>query len=214
MVASLKRFNISSRMKKPWFLLVGMQIEILHLLVVPIDLQAHAGERVEARVGRAGKEETVGARRFAEDDPAELELLGAREQFDVFHQVGEVVDDQRVGVVGGGVERLDHRAMADHRIGRLAVAGRELGELGGVQQQAEILHRGVLAPDGNLGFRPGGATGVARRILVEVLEELARGAEKAGAFLGERFRLEVLRRGAWNTSTETTGLTTGWSPWL
>ena len=55
-------------------LLVGVKVEVLRDLVVPIDLHADRIEGVEPRVGVAREEIAVGARGLAEDDPLQLQV--------------------------------------------------------------------------------------------------------------------------------------------
>ena len=123
--------------KEAVLLLVGVEVEVLGQLVVPVHLDADAVEGVEAGVGVAGEEVAVGAGRLAEDDAPQFEVAEAGEELDVLQQVREEVDDQRVGVGRGVVERLDHGAAAN----RAGLAFEELAQvLVGADEDAAVLH--------------------------------------------------------------------------
>ena len=115
--------------KEPMVLLVGVEVEVLHRLGVPVHVEVDVVVGVEPRVGVAGEEEAVGARRLPENEALEFESRDAREEFDVFGEVGEVVEHERVGVVWRVVERLDQGAKTARQpvLGGLAL---ERGEFG------------------------------------------------------------------------------------
>jgi hypothetical protein len=157
-------------------LLVGVQVEVLRQLVVPVDLDVDRLEGVQARVGVAREEVAVGARGLPEEDAAELHLRDPGQELDVLKEVGEIVDDQRVRVLGGRVHRLDHGLVP----AGAAVLGVELLHVlasPGLQADRSVLHRCALALDRDARLRPG-LRGVPGRALVQVRVELGRGAQE------------------------------------
>ena len=100
-------------------------------------------------MGVAGEEIAVGPGGLAEDEPPELEIGHPGHQLHVLEQVGEVVDQEGVGLLRGGVDRLDHGAVA---AGLLAVAEKKLGVLARLEEDGAVLHRRALAAYGDAGL--------------------------------------------------------------
>src|SRR5690606_19610649 len=98
--------------EEPVILLVGVQVEIAELRIVPIGVEADRVEIVEPAVRVAREEETVRAGRLAKDDPPQAEVGKTRQEFELLEQVREIIGDQRVGVARCILQRLNERAVA------------------------------------------------------------------------------------------------------
>src|SRR5258708_435576 len=97
-----------------------------------------------------GEKESVRARRLAKDDALEFELLDACEQFDVLQEIGEVIDDQRIGIFRSVIQGLDHRTVATS----LAVGIQYFLQIAsGVEKQTLVFHQGILTLYGDLRLR-------------------------------------------------------------
>ena len=171
-------------------LLVGVKIEVVGHLIVPVDRDAQRVEGVEARVGVTREEVAVRPGGTAEDKALELQVAETGDQLHVLEQVGQEIDDQGVGILRRGVEGLDHGPGAD----RAGLALEQFLQflVVGADDHGAVLHRGALAADSDLGLRAGLA-GVVRRIIVQALVQALGRAEQALAALGEGFGLGVLQ---------------------
>jgi hypothetical protein len=168
--------------------LVGVQVEILRELVIPVHLHADRVEGVEAAVGVAGEKVAVGARGLAEDDPLQLQVAQPGQQLNLLHQVRETVEHEGVGVLRCGVEGLDHGAVA-HRAGLAVEHPPQI--VVGAHQHGAVFHRAALAADRDLGARPRLAV-VVGRVIVEALEHPGGGRQQARALLRQRLELGIL----------------------
>ena len=170
---------------------VDVLVEIFGELVIPVDLEAELIEHIEARMGVARKEIAVGAGGFAKDDPLQLQVAEAGDEFDVFEQVWEDVGDERVGIGGCGVECLNEGAAAD----RASVGLEKFAEIiVGADDDGAVFYGAALAADGDLslGF---GLTGIARWVVVEALVEASGGGEEALALLRQGLDFSIDTRG-------------------
>ncbi len=182
--------------KKAVVTFVGVEIEILGHLIVPIHFDADGVEGIEAGVGVAGEKITVGARGTAEDEAFQIHVANARDELDVFEQIGEVIDDEGISVFRSGVERLDHGATAEGA----GVIGKEFFEIVvfRAHEDGAIFHGGALAVDHDFGLGPGVAS-VTGRCGIEALVEFLGGAQETLAFFDEGFGFGIVEgRGAEN----------------